>query len=388
MPTLIATTSTAAISPFALHWSLYPKTYIAPRIPSGIHTINGDLTKDAWSKAPWSDEFDDIRGAADAPPSERPPPSCSTRVKLLWDDDHLYIGALITSNMTVEAHFTKENSPIFQKDSDFECFLDPVGSNWNYKEWEGNALNTVWNLMLDRPYSDGGSEHSGRVAKPGEENYYAVKHQKTATRILEGTVNNVEGTKTVWSVEIAMAHSDVLAAHVNNGMLPPSIGTMWRINFSRVEKRGDVNWTWQAQIAWDAAGRRFAGNVNMHLPDAWGYLVFGQETIKDTQEIPRDASWPARLAAMNVYYAQQEYRRETGVYATEINQLTRLLNQAIVSPFQIEIQSISESSLDAKEANTEFIVVVKGNPDGAVVTVTDKRLLQVHPSTSAGALNT
>ncbi len=71
MPTLIATTSTAAISPFALHWSLYPKTYIAPRIPSGIHTINGDLTKDTWSKAPWSDEFDDIRGATDARSSQR-----------------------------------------------------------------------------------------------------------------------------------------------------------------------------------------------------------------------------------------------------------------------------------------------------------------------------
>ncbi len=65
-------------------------------------------------------------------------------------------------------------------------------------------------------------------------------------------------------------------AHVRNGMLPPSIGTMWRINFSRVEKRGDVNWTWQAQIAWDAVGHQFAGNVNMHLPDAWGYLVFGE----------------------------------------------------------------------------------------------------------------
>ena len=101
------------------------------------------------------------------PASDRRRP-VPTRVKLLWDDDYLYIRALITSNMTVEAHFTKENSPIFQKDSDFECFLDPVGSNWNYKEWEGNALNTVWNLMLDRPYSDGGSEHSGRVAKPGE----------------------------------------------------------------------------------------------------------------------------------------------------------------------------------------------------------------------------
>ncbi len=84
--------------------------------------------------------------------------------------------------------------------------------------------------------------------------------------------------------------------------------------------------------------------------------------MHDTQEIPRDASWPARLAAMNVYYAQQEYKRETGDYATEINH---------------------ESSLDVQDLNTEFIVVIKGNPDGPVVTVTDKRLLQVHPSTSA-----
>ena len=65
-------------SPFALHWSLYPKTYVAPRIPSGIHVIDGDLTKDVWSVAPWSDDFDDIRGPDDAPPNDRPRPTCRT----------------------------------------------------------------------------------------------------------------------------------------------------------------------------------------------------------------------------------------------------------------------------------------------------------------------
>ena len=80
--------------------------------------------------------------------------------------------------MTVEAHFTERNSPIFQKDSDFEVFVDPLGSCHGYKEYEVNALNTVWNLMLDRPYGDGGVEHSGRIAKPGDALYYDVKHQK------------------------------------------------------------------------------------------------------------------------------------------------------------------------------------------------------------------
>ena len=70
--------------------------------------------------------------------------------------------------------------------------------------------------------------------------------------------------------------------------------------------------------------------------------------MNDTEKVPRDSSWPARLAGMNVYYAQQEYKQETGAYATEMKQLTRLLNQAIVSPFDIEIQSVKESTLDCK----------------------------------------
>ena len=44
----------------------------------------------------------------------------------------------------------------------------------------------VWNLMLDRPYSDGGSEHSGRVAKPGEARHWDVSKQKTAVKVTKG----------------------------------------------------------------------------------------------------------------------------------------------------------------------------------------------------------
>ena len=69
------------------------------------------------------------------------------------------------------AHFTQRNEPIFQKDYDFEVFVNSSGSNHDYKELELNAINTVWTnliIMLDKPYyDDNGHEHSAsRIAKP------------------------------------------------------------------------------------------------------------------------------------------------------------------------------------------------------------------------------
>lgn len=224
---------------------------------------------------------------------------------------------------------------------------------------------------MDRPYNDGGVEHSGRVAKPGDKGYYDVKKQKSATKIIEGKVNTRQvGEATTWSVVIAMAHSDILA-HVESGKLPCN-GSMWRINFSRVEKRGDINWTWQVQIAWNAEAYRFGGNVNMDLSDAWSYLVFG-DVSETTSSSCRDSSWPARLAVMNVYYAQHEYYAQHGSFASKMNQPAKFVNQAIVSSFQIDCNGASDGS-------PAFMVVVKGNLDGRMVIVTDDRLIQVHPS--------
>ena len=78
--------------------------------------------------------------------------------------------------------------------------------------------------MVDKPYADGGVEHSGRIAKPGDELYYDVLHQTSAVQLLEGSLNSNETTK--WSVEIRMAYL------TSKGPAPaPSKGTRWRINF-------------------------------------------------------------------------------------------------------------------------------------------------------------
>ena len=41
-------------------------------------------------------------------------------------------------------------------DNDFEVFIDPNGDNHEYYEFEINALGTVWDLFLPKPYKDDG----------------------------------------------------------------------------------------------------------------------------------------------------------------------------------------------------------------------------------------
>lgn len=227
--------------------------YIAPRLPVGSPPlrIDGDLRKEEWSRAAWSSLFTEIRGV-DAPAHARPPASCGTRVKMLWDEEFLYVGAELHSSAEVVASFTARNEPIFQRDSDFEVFVDPAGSCAWYKEVEINALNAVWNLMLSRPYMDGGDEYSGRIASPGEPRFYDARAQLSATRLLRGKLNDPAGAS--WAVELALAHSDTLA-HVS-GVPPPAVGHRWRINFSRVEQRGEINWVWTPQCVWEPTKKR------------------------------------------------------------------------------------------------------------------------------------
>jgi hypothetical protein len=374
---------------FKPHWDQYPKIYVAPKISFPL--LDGNLSKDVWENVDFSDLFDDIRGAKDAPSNDRPNDYCRTRFKALWDDDYLYIGAILESDSETQAHFTKRNSPIYQRDSDFEVFVDPMGSNHNYKELEVNAINTIWNLMLNKPYDDGGDEYSGRIAQPGDDRYYEVNHQKTATKLLKGELNDPNRSAT-WSIEVALSFKDLLA-HTDNksveDMMSPREGNMMRINFSRVERQGDINWTWQPQVVWDPKNQRYKGRVAMHLPDSWGYMVFGDKNLlhhddmddeaemgklgHGTSALPRDPTWPGRLAAMNVYYAQKAFFVEhNGTYAASIEEMGDLLDEAVIKPFQIQI----------KLEKYGFFAIVSGNPDGSDVSITNDRHLQiVHPST-------
>lgn len=395
----------ASPCPFAPHYALYPRTFYAPRAPKSL-AINGDLSKEEWSRVPWSDTFDDIcghRNKTNTHTTSTPPSTCQTRMKMQWDDTYLYIGAMLHSyNRTVISTFTKRNSPIFHSDSDFEVFIDAASCCHNYKEMEMNAYNTVWNLLMDKPYPDGGVEHSGRVANRSSRFYWDTERQLSATRIVWGKVNDDGGA--VWTVEIALAHSDtlskyeeILSLHQMDRMHPKS-GRRWRINFSRVEAKGNINWTWQPQIVWDATLRKHVGKVNMHLPDAWGYVEFvdspcivpnGEKRPKSSSNLrlqeeaelienctkTADSSWPAKLAAMNVYYAELAYKdSHDGKFTSDMMDLKPFLDEDIMSPFHVEIH------FTTKDKGLTFFATISpthDNSNSTSMTINNERFLVV-----------
>lgn len=129
-----------------------PRGYVCYRAAAPVQ-IDGRLDDVSWQAAPWTDDFIDIEGGA------RPRPRFRTRVKMLWDDTYLYVGAAI-EEPHVWATLTRHDSVIFH-DNDFEVFIDPNGDNHEYAEFEMNAHNTTWDLLLTRPYRDGGKALDG-----------------------------------------------------------------------------------------------------------------------------------------------------------------------------------------------------------------------------------
>ncbi len=247
--------------------------------------IDGRLDEAAWRAAPATASFVDIEGAL------RPPPRFATHAKLLWDEHHLYIGAEM-EEPDVSGFLTERDSVIFH-DNDFEVFLDPDGNARDYFEIEINALGTVWDLFLPRAYRDGGTAENGWDA-----------HGLASAVAIEGTLNDPSDRDRGWSVEIAIAWSD-LAANANRPV-PPAPGDRWRINFSRVQWRYETtggryekvrdpgtgkplaedNWVWSPQ-----------GLISMHYPEMWGFLQFsglapgvGTEPVRAPTASER-ASW-------------------------------------------------------------------------------------------------
>ena len=95
--------------------------------------LDGNINKPFWEDAPYTDEFLDIEG------SHMPLPRFVTRAKMLWDDENLYVAAVLDGD-EIWGHQTERDSVIFL-DNDFEIFVDPDSDTYHYYEFEMNVLN-------------------------------------------------------------------------------------------------------------------------------------------------------------------------------------------------------------------------------------------------------
>ena len=237
-----------------------PKTYFCYKTKSTIQ-LDGKADENEWKKAAWTEAFCDIEGYY------KPTPRFETRVKMLWSDTHLYVYAQL-NEPDLWATLKQRDAVIFQ-DNDFEVFIDPDGDRLNYYEFEMNAFNTVWDLLLTKPYNEFGQPISS----------WDIKNLKTAVSI-NGTLNNPIDRDSCWTLEIAFPFQAFSESKV---ALPPKPGDQWRINFSRVEWQTEVHEGNYVKVRNPATGRPYPednwvwspqGAINMHLPSQWGFLVF------------------------------------------------------------------------------------------------------------------
>ncbi|ATL47211.1 carbohydrate-binding family 9-like protein [Chitinophaga caeni] len=289
---------------FPEHFDMKPDSirgYICYRTNQVIN-IDGKGTEAIWEKAPWTDSYIDIEG------SKRPKPKYTTRTKMLWDEQYLYIFAEL-EEPHIWANLRKHDTIIFH-DNDFEVFIDPTGDTHNYFEIEINAFNTVMDLYMFKPYRVGGTAMLN----------WDCKGLKTAVHV-NGTINNPADQDHSWTVEMAIPFSALAFYHRRS---VPGDGNIWRINFSRVEwdvdikdgfyykqKKPENNWVWSP-----------IGIVNMHAPEKWGFLQFSKDVAGTSGKVFNQPKYAkAEALTWEVYYRLYQYHRLHGTYTNSLKDL-------------------------------------------------------------------
>jgi len=301
--------------------------------------IDGDIEETVWKHAAWTEEFRDIEG------DFKPLPSYPTKAKMLWDKDYLYIAADLIDKH-VWANLTEHDQIVFH-DNDFEVFIDPSNTGHNYYEIEINALNTIFDLFLTKPYRSG----AGVLIS------WDCKNMKHAVKI-KGTLNKPDDEDKGWTVELAIPFKDL-------GTTPKDKG-IWRLGFSRVEWDTEIvngkyvkktgadgrnlpehNWVWSP-----------TGEINMHMPERWGYIRFSDlEASSELPEFELPYGEKQRQYLWLIYYKQQKYRREHNKYSNSLNDL------GINSSVQINGKT---NALSIEATSVQFTATVSDSANSAI----------------------
>jgi len=286
-----------------------PESYVCYRVKIAP-VIDGLISEEAWSRVDWTNPFVDITGNKENKPTQQ------TRVKMVWDDDCFYFAAELEEKH-VWATLRQRDTVIYY-DNDFEIFIDPDGDTHLYYELEVNAFGTAWDLLMAKPYRDGGPAISG----------WNISGLKVGVMV-DGTVNDPESEDRNWTVEIAMPWQTL--KECAPGCRMPSDGEQWRVNFSRVDWEMEV-------IGRDYVKRKDPGTgetlppmnrvwspqerINMHAPETWGYVQFsdhlaGEEPVPFLADKDEDVKWVLR----RLYHLQRSHFKNHGKYAASLEHL-------------------------------------------------------------------
>jgi hypothetical protein len=284
------------------HLMKTPRSYVVYQTLSEIE-IDGKPDEISWEKAEWSETFKDIEGDL------KPEPLYQTRMKMLWDKDHLYILAEL-EEPHVWAYYANHDQIVYHE-NDFEIFIDPDKDTHDYFEFELNAQNTLLDLFMPKPYRNRGKYMLD----------WNMEGFKSAI-FVDGTLNNASDIDKKWTVEVAIPFKYLTDY---KKFIQPKDGSWWKINFSRVQWKTEAvsgkylkikdgktnkplpenNWVWSPQ-----------GVVNMHFPERWGLAWFSSKKV-GVEKVIFDVPKKERLGKYLwfIYCKQQSFKIKNGNYA-------------------------------------------------------------------------
>lgn len=189
-----------------------------------------------------------------------------TKAKMLWNDSSLFL-KVDMADQHLWAKQTRNEDTIFF-DQAFELFIDPDGDGLNYVECEVNALGTTWDLLMAKPYKEGGDAIS----------CYDMKGVQKKI-VLNGTLNNPSDTDEGWVLYLAIPFENFRGLCTK---FKPKEGDSWRMNLVRVHWELDASRGEYLKVKNSETGRNMVkywvwsphGIVNMHKPEHFGFVVF------------------------------------------------------------------------------------------------------------------
>lgn len=329
-----------------------PRNYIITKT-NEVLAIDGMANEPAWQNASFTAPFIDIEGEKT--------PKFLTKAKMLWDDDFLYVYAEME-----EPHiwgYLKQRDTIIFYNNDFEVFISPSGTTYNYGEIEINSLGTVWDLLLDRPYRDGGRAN----------NHWNLDKLKSAVHI-EGSINNSSDIDSIWTVELAIPMKALIELK-NDPKTLPKEGEQWRINFSRVEWDFDIinniyyrkkdeegnflpeyNWVWSNQKV-----------INMHEPEKWGYLQFTNDSVAEKQSF---------IADENMVYKQLAYALFRQTKSGKLKKLSAV-EAGNSKSIQVRYSEIDSITATFKKTNFGFEYVINPSKSRQTFIINESGTLKI-----------
>lgn len=310
-----------------------PRGYVCYRAGEPI-LIDGIDDENSWKKATETEAFVDISGY------NSPVPRYRTSAKMLWDDKYLYIFAKL-EEPDVWANLRKHDEIVFH-DNDFEVFLDPRGEGHNYFEIETNALGTIFDLALEKPYR---APHRTFV-----QFQWNCPGLKLATH-WDGKINDPNGKDKGWSVEMAIPR-EAIASEFDNYL---KAGSWLRINFSRVEWKYQLGKNGKYERKRDSGGNILpednwvwtpTGKIDMHMPERWGYLYLSDKKVGDnTENFKYPDSMPVFRFLSLLFYAQEEQYKNNRSYFGTIDEfhLGQKDRQLLPKGYKISVESTSHT---------------------------------------------